>query len=114
MDILVIVGANNGNTCLLTNFMVFGILNTISEFIAFFMVLLLALLGTAITAAAGANAGVMALPIPYTLTLLAHAICTIVMTVIVNSLKTLINQGNGVSPENGVVPMQPMGQMQGY
>ena len=59
--------------------MVFGILNTISEFIAFFMVLLLALLGTALTAAAGANAGVMALPITYTLTLLAHAICTIVM-----------------------------------
>ena len=59
--------------------MVFGILNTISEFIAFFMVLLLALLGTALTAVAGANAGVMALPITYTITLLAHAICTIVM-----------------------------------
>ena len=35
-------------------------------------------------------------------------------TVIVHSLKTLIKEGNGVSPENGVVPMQPMGQMQGY
>ena len=59
--------------------MVFGILNTISEFIAFFMVLLLALLGTALTAATGTNAGVMAVPITYTITLLAHAICTIVM-----------------------------------
>ena len=67
------------NTCLLTNFTVFGILNTISEFIAFFFMLFLVLLGTAITAAAGADAGVMAILITYTLTLLAHAICTIVM-----------------------------------
>ena len=59
--------------------MVFGILNTISEFIAFFFMLFLALLGTAITASVGGDTAVMAVPITYTLTLLAHAICTIIM-----------------------------------
>ena len=68
------------------NFMVFGILNTISEFFAFVMMFFVTLIGAALTvtvteASGGGDvdASGLAVPTTYTILLLAHAICTIIM-----------------------------------
>ena len=66
------------------NFQVFGILNTISEFFAFVMMCFVVLIGTALTVAANeagaeADASGLAPHYIYTILLLAHAICTIIM-----------------------------------
>ena len=66
------------------NFMVFGILNTIGEFFAFVMMCFVSLIGAAVTVAANeaggdVDGGGLALPITFTILLLAHAICTIIM-----------------------------------
>ena len=74
-------------------FMMFGILNTISEFFAFVMMCFVLLIGAGITVAANkaggdvavnqggweVDAGGLALLIVYIILLLAHAICTIIM-----------------------------------
>ena len=66
------------------NFQVFGILNTIGEFFAFVMMCFVSLIGAAATVAANeagadVDGGGLALPITFTILLLAHAICTIIM-----------------------------------
>ena len=70
--------------------MVIGIFNTVAEFINFLLMVIISLLGAAATAVATAaakeldasssvDAGFLAIPITFTILILAHAICTIVM-----------------------------------
>ena len=51
------------------SFLVFGILNTIGEFFAFLMNVMLLI----------SHLSLLALPVTFTILLLAHAICTVIM-----------------------------------
>ena len=78
------------------NFMVFGILNTVGEFFAFVMMCFVSLIGAAVTVAANeaggdVDGGGLALPITFTILLLAHAICTIIM-VSINTIYRVTQQ----------------------
>ena len=66
--------------------MVFGIINTVGEFFNFLLMVIISLFGAAATVAAtelggssSVDVGLLAIPVTYTILILAHAICTIVM-----------------------------------